>query len=32
MQDTSNTDPGIAVADESFNASERLQRKTQQHG
>ncbi len=32
MHEPSNADPGIAVADESFNATERLHQEPQRHG
>src|SRR5258708_16144839 len=32
MQETSNADPSIAVADESFNATERLHQEPKGHG
>ena len=32
MQEASNADPGVAVADEPFNATERLQQEPQWHG
>src|SRR6266850_1878893 len=32
MQEASNADPGVAVADESFNATKRLHQEPQWHG